>query len=119
LRGLQSIPYELRVNNSATDQLETWLRETSRRTGVSVGQVVRQQLERSKAEAGRHQFLRFARKVDAPPNLSSRKGFARRRRRLPHRFVVAFLNRSHRHCAGAVDLAQGLFVAQGLDENLC
>jgi hypothetical protein len=64
----------------ATDQLEIWLRETSRRTGVSVGQVVRQQLERAKAEAARHQFLRFAGKVDAPPNLSSRKGFCKARK---------------------------------------
>jgi len=61
-----------------TDELLAWLKEMSRRTGLPVGRIVRQQLESAKAEKGNQRFLRLAGKINGPPDLSSRKGFSRR-----------------------------------------
>jgi hypothetical protein len=61
-----------------TDDLKAWVEETARRTGVPAGRIIRQQLERAKAEAGTQQFLRHAGKMSGPRDLSSRKGFAQR-----------------------------------------
>jgi hypothetical protein len=60
-----------------TQELVDWLRETSRRTGVPVGRLVREQLETAKA-TGSGKFLRRAGEINGPPDLSSRKGFSRR-----------------------------------------
>jgi hypothetical protein len=60
------------------EELAAWLAETARRTGVPAGRIIREQLERAKAEAGNQGFLRLAGKISGPPGLSSRKGFARR-----------------------------------------
>ena len=59
------------------EELAAWLAETARRTGVPAGRIIREQLERAKAEAGGQRFLRLAGKIGGPGNLSSRKGFAR------------------------------------------
>jgi hypothetical protein len=59
------------------EELAAWLAETARRTGVPAGRIIREQLERAKAEAGSQRFLRLAGKIIGPGNLSSRKGFAR------------------------------------------
>jgi len=61
-----------------SDELLAWLKEMSQRTGLPVGQIVRQQLEYAKAENGNQHFLRLAGKIKGPPQLSSRKGFSRR-----------------------------------------
>jgi predicted DNA-binding protein len=61
-----------------TDDLLAWLKEMSRRTGLPVGRIVRQQLESAKAEKGNQRFLSLAGKINGPPDLSSRKGFSRR-----------------------------------------
>ncbi len=60
-----------------TDELLDWLKDTSRRTGVPVGRLVRQQLEHAKA-GGKQRFLRYAGAVSGPADLSSRKGFGRK-----------------------------------------
>jgi hypothetical protein len=61
-----------------TDDLRDWLRETSRRTGIPVGRLVREQLESSKAQGGKQRFMRHAGAIKGgPPDLSSRKGFSR------------------------------------------
>ncbi|HEX5482168.1 MAG TPA: hypothetical protein VFZ08_06025 [Terriglobia bacterium] len=60
-----------------TDDLQAWLQETVRQTGLPAGRIIRQQLERAKSEAGGQQFLRHAGKLSGPPDLSSRKGFKR------------------------------------------
>jgi predicted DNA-binding protein len=60
-----------------TPELAEWLDETARQTGVPAGRIVRQQLERTKAEAGNQAFLRHAGKISGPRDLSSRKGFNR------------------------------------------
>jgi len=60
-----------------TPELAEWLQETSRRTGLPAGRIIRQQLERARSEAGNQRFLRHAGKISGPQDLSSRKGFAR------------------------------------------
>ena len=57
-------------------KLAEWLEETAARTGVSQGRIVREQLERARARAGRKDFMRLAGKIRGPRNLSRRKGFA-------------------------------------------
>ena len=55
-----------------------WLKETSRKTGVPVGRLIRQQLETARSEGGAQRFLRHAGAIaGGPPNVSSRKGFSR------------------------------------------
>jgi hypothetical protein len=60
-----------------TEALAAWLEETSRKTGLSQGQIIRDQLERSKADTSGKTFLRLAGAVRGPRDLSSRKGFSR------------------------------------------
>jgi predicted DNA-binding protein len=60
-----------------TRELAEWLQETSRETGLPAGRIVRQELERAKAETGTQIFLRHAGEIKGEPDLSSRKGFAR------------------------------------------
>ncbi|MBI1739401.1 MAG: ribbon-helix-helix domain-containing protein [Acidobacteriales bacterium] len=61
-----------------TEELATWLKSTARKTGVPVGRLVREQLERAKRETGTKSFMRFSGSIDGPPDLSSRKGFSRK-----------------------------------------
>ncbi len=60
-----------------TDELAAWLRDTSRKSGVPAGRLIRDQLEKAKNEVGQQSFLRRAGEITGPANLSSRKGFAR------------------------------------------
>lgn len=61
-----------------TEELLAWLKEMSQRTGMPIGRIIRQQLERVRAERKNQRFLRHAGEIDGPPDLSSRKGFSRR-----------------------------------------
>lgn len=61
-----------------TEELADWLRTTARKTGVPVGRLVREQLERAKRDTGTKTFMRLSGSIDGPPNLSSRKGFSRK-----------------------------------------
>jgi hypothetical protein len=61
-----------------TEELEDWLRETSRKTGLPVGRIVRDQLEKARAEMGKQPFMKHAGSISGPPDLSSRRGFSRR-----------------------------------------
>jgi len=61
-----------------TDELLTWLKETSRRTGVPMGRLIRQQLENAKAVGGKQRFMRHVGAISGPPDLSSRKGYSRK-----------------------------------------
>jgi len=54
-----------------------WLEQTARKTGVSQGQIVRDQL-RAQSKKTERRFMRLAGCVDGPRNLSSRKGFSKR-----------------------------------------
>jgi hypothetical protein len=60
-----------------TEEEADWLAETARKTGMPAGRIVRQQLQRAKAESGSQRFLRLAGKISGPANLSSRKGYSR------------------------------------------
>jgi hypothetical protein len=61
-----------------TEELSTWLKTTARKTGVPVGRLIREQLERAKQETGNKPFLRHAGSISGPSDLSSRKGFAKK-----------------------------------------
>ena len=74
-----------------TNELLDWLKETSRRTGIPVGRLIREQLRRrsapwlileqletAKANGGKQRFLRHAGAIEGgPPDVSSRRGFSR------------------------------------------
>jgi hypothetical protein len=60
------------------EELADWLKSTARKTGVPVGRLVREELERAKRENGTKSFMRFSGSIDGPPDLSSRKGFSRK-----------------------------------------
>lgn len=55
--------------------LAAWLEQQARKTGVSQGQLVREQLERARG-ASRKRFMRWAGSVKGARDLSSRKGFS-------------------------------------------
>lgn len=57
--------------------LARWLEETSARTGVPQGKIIRDQLEQARAKAKTRSFMRLAGAVKGPRDLSSRKGFSR------------------------------------------
>jgi hypothetical protein len=60
-------------------ELAEWLEREARRTGVSQGKIVRDQLERAKASASAQAFMRLAGIVEGGPrDVSARKGFSRR-----------------------------------------
>jgi hypothetical protein len=61
-----------------TKALAVWLEETSKKTGMSQGQIIRDQLERSKSATSARSFLRLAGAVRGARDLSSRKGFSRK-----------------------------------------
>jgi Ribbon-helix-helix domain len=61
-----------------TNELLAWLKETSRRTGIPMGKLVREQLESAKAKSGKQRFLRHAGAINGPGDLSLRKGFSER-----------------------------------------
>jgi hypothetical protein len=61
-----------------TKDLAAWLEETAKTTGLSQGQIIRDQLERSRAAASGKAFMRLAGIVRGPKDLSTRKGFSRK-----------------------------------------
>jgi hypothetical protein len=59
-------------------ELSSWLEETASRTGLSQGQIVREQLEKAKSAKEEKPFMRWAGSLKGlPRNLSSRKGFSK------------------------------------------
>ena len=60
-----------------TEDLAEWLDETARRSGVPMGRIVREELERARARSAHQSFMRLAGAVRGPRDLSSRKGFSR------------------------------------------
>ncbi len=59
-------------------QLAQWLEEVASRSGLSQGEIVRDQLEQARRTGPRRGFLRLAGSVRGPRDLSSRKGFSRK-----------------------------------------
>ena len=60
-----------------TKDLAEWLEETAARTGVSQGQLIREQIETAKAKSAGRAFMRLAGTVRGPKDLSRRKGFSK------------------------------------------
>jgi hypothetical protein len=58
--------------------LAAWLEETEARTGVSQGQLIREQLEKARGSRGSKTFMRLSGTMRGlPRDLSKRKGFSR------------------------------------------
>ncbi len=60
-----------------TPELSEWLEETAARTGISQGQLIREQIEKAKAAAENRAFMKLAGSVRGPRDLSRRKGFSK------------------------------------------
>jgi len=60
------------------EELAAWLKSTARKTGVPVGRLVREELERAKRQTGNQLFMRHAGSISGPADLSSRKGYSRK-----------------------------------------
>jgi hypothetical protein len=61
------------------EELATWLERESEKTGVSQGKIVRDQLEKARANAAHQSFMRLAGTVrGGPRDLSTRRGFSRK-----------------------------------------
>ena len=57
------------------EELDAWLAEESRVTGIPKGRIVREQLECLRTQKARQPFLDLAGSVEGVPDLSRRKGF--------------------------------------------
>ena len=57
--------------------LAAWLERMSEKTGVSQGQIIRDQLEKAKEGASGQSFMRLAGAVRGPKDLYARKGFSK------------------------------------------
>ena len=60
-----------------TKALSAWLEETAVRTGVSQGQIIREQLEKARVATAKGSFMRLAGSFRGARNLSQRKGFSK------------------------------------------
>ncbi|MGH9353486.1 MAG: ribbon-helix-helix protein, CopG family [Terriglobia bacterium] len=60
------------------DDLADWLEETSRKTGLPAGKIIREQLEKARSSTGNRNFLRLAGRISGSASLSIRKGFSKR-----------------------------------------
>ena len=58
-----------------TPDLAAWLKHAADTTGVSQGEIIREQLQKAREEDKKRAFMRLAGTVDGPRDLSSRKGF--------------------------------------------
>ena len=61
-----------------TDELERWLGKLSRQTGIPKSEIVREQLEKARADKTTPRFMRLAGTIKGAPGLSSRKGYSAR-----------------------------------------
>ena len=59
-----------------TPELAAWLKHVSATTGVSQGEIIREQLEKARENGDTRAFMRLAGSVHGPRDLSSRKGFS-------------------------------------------
>jgi len=57
------------------EELEHWLTEESRVSGLPKGRIVREQLERLRTQQARQPFLDLAGSVEGSPELSGKRGF--------------------------------------------
>ena len=57
--------------------LALWLEETASRSGISQGELIREQLAKAKSGGAAQSFMRLAGTVQGARDLSTRKGFSR------------------------------------------
>lgn len=58
-------------------ELAAWLEDTAARTGVPQGKIVRDQLEKARADRGTQEFMKLVGCIrGGPRDLSKRKGFS-------------------------------------------
>ncbi len=62
-----------RLTIRLTDELLRWLKDRSRRSGIPVSRLIREQLESDMANDGNQRFLDLAGVVTGPPDLSITK----------------------------------------------
>jgi hypothetical protein len=67
----------LTITVRLTRELADWLEDRAARTGMSQGQIVRDQLERAREVDTGRPFMRLAGTVSGSRDLSARKGFSR------------------------------------------
>ena len=60
-----------------TPELADWLMRTAKRSGVAQGRIIRDQLEKARADE-KKSFMRLAGAASGPPDLSLRKGFSKK-----------------------------------------
>lgn len=60
-----------------SDELAAWLESAATQSGMSQGALIREQLEKARANGEARGFLRLAGAVSGPEDLSRRKGFSR------------------------------------------
>jgi predicted DNA-binding protein len=60
-----------------TKELANWLDDTSKRSGIPRGGIIREQLERARNSGADQPFMRLAGTVRGTRTLSTRKGFSR------------------------------------------
>ena len=70
------------MGNAITVRLDEdtaeWLAETARKSGVSQGKIIRDQLALARQAKGEKPFMRWAGSVAKPADLSARKGFSKK-----------------------------------------
>ncbi|HEY2342764.1 MAG TPA: hypothetical protein VGH90_07030, partial [Chthoniobacteraceae bacterium] len=71
----------LHMSNTITirlpEELNRWLEDEARQTGVPKGRIIRQHLEASRTRKARQPFLDLAGSVEGKPGLSQKRGFGR------------------------------------------
>ncbi len=75
---LQSEEMSDTITVRLTEELATWLKATAHKTGVPVGRLVREELERARRETGTKPWMRHAGSISGPPDLSSRTGYSKK-----------------------------------------
>ena len=58
-------------------ELATWLEQTSKRSGIPRGRIIREQLEKARDTGAEQSFMRLAGTIRGVRDLSKRKGFSR------------------------------------------
>ena len=59
-------------------ELSQWVKQTAQSTGLTQGEVVRQQLEKARSQSAEKPWMALAGKARGPRDLSTREGFGKR-----------------------------------------
>jgi len=68
----------VKITVRLTEEVISWLRDTSKLTGLPMAELVRDQLESARLRGGKQRFLRHLGSIKGlPRDLSPRKGFSK------------------------------------------